>query len=425
MARPVSIPKPYSKSGQLCVCLRDARTGTRRTVYLGADGSPEARREYARVLAEWEAADRVVAPVKPDLRRRVARPDAVTVAEVVLRYFRNVVKRRHADDRGDLTPHGFQLRGALRFLREHAGDTPALDFGPKSLREVRTAMTESGRFSRKIVNRNTAAIVRAFRWAVSEELVPVRVYEALRTLEPIKAGDVAKLRESKAVKPVADAIVDATLPHLSTPLQGLVQLMALTGARCGELTPLRPLDIDVSGPVWCARLKAHKTSHHGKGRTLWFGPRAQEVLAPFLHRDLNKPLFSPAEAVAERFAKRRAARVTPESCGNVPGSNRTDTPKKQPGERYSTHTVGQSIARACKAAWPAPAGLTGAKLKGWNDAHRWTPHQLRHAAATRIRKAAGLEAAAVVLGHSSAALTDSVYAERDESAAVSVLLKVG
>ena len=44
MARPVSIPKPRSKSGQLVVCLPDARTGIRRTVYLGAEGTAEARR---------------------------------------------------------------------------------------------------------------------------------------------------------------------------------------------------------------------------------------------------------------------------------------------------------------------------------------------------------------------------------------------
>jgi len=52
-------------------------------------------------------------------------------------------------------------------------------------------------------------------------------------------------------------------------------------------------------------------------------------------------------------------------------------------------------------------------------------HQLRHAAATRIRKAAGLEAAAIVLGHSSAALTDATYAERDANAAVRVMTKIG
>ena len=425
MARPVSIPKPYSKSGQLVVCLRDARTGTRRTVYLGADGTPEARREYARVLAEWEAADRVVAPAKPDLRHRVRRPEAVTVAEVVLQYFRTVVKARHRDAGGTITKHGEQMREALRMLRVEAGDIPAVDFGPKLLRTVRTSMADTGRFCRPMVNKNVRHIVNAFKWAVSEELVPVRVYEALRTLEPIKAGEVPELREYKVVQAVPDATVDATLPHLSTPLRGLVELMRLTGARCGELCALRPLDIDTTGGVWRAELKHHKTAHRAKARTLRFGPRAQNVLAPFLTRDLNKPLFSPAETVAEVREKRRAARTTPRSCGNTIGTNRSDKPRRQPGEQYTTHAVGKAIERACKAAFPAPEGTTGKALKRWHDDHGWTAHQLRHSAATAIRKAGGIEAAAVVLGHSSAVLTDATYAERDDAAAVNVLRKIG
>ena len=46
---------------------------------------------------------------------------------------------------------------------------------------------------------------------------------------------------------------------------------------------------------------------------------------------------------------------------------------------------------------------------GWGH---WHPHQLRHAAATRIRRQYGLEAARAVLGHKSLAITE-VYAEQD------------
>ena len=159
---------------------------------------------------------------------------------------------------------------------------------------------------------------------------------------------------------------------------------------------------------------------------LWFGPRAQEVLRPFTQPcGEQAPLFSPAESVAEFHAKRRASRVTPASCGNTPGSNRKANPLKTPGNTYNTGAAGSAIRRACEAAFPAPEGTTGKALKRWHDDHRWSLHQLRHTAATRIRKAAGLEAAAVVLGHSSAALTDATYAERDETAAVAVLRKIG
>ena len=66
-----------------------------------------------------------------------------------------------------------------------------------------------------------------------------------------------------------------------------------------------------------------------------------------------------------------------------------------------------------------------ADLKAWRKAHRWHPHQLRHAAGTEIRRQFGLEAAQIVLGHSSAQITDAIYAERDLDKAIKVIMKVG
>lgn len=413
MPRQRRTPQPYVKAGRLAVCLRDPATGHRRTVYLGEPGSPEALRTYARVLAEWEDAGRGVAPTASRIQLVQDQVGIVSVAELVLRYHRDYVKTRHSDA-GKLTSHGRQIRDALRWLRIEAGDTAAADFGPRAPRRVRAAMAESGRLGRKVVNRYAGFMVRAFRWAVSEEVVDVAVYDALRTLEPLKAGEVSGLRESKRIRPVSDQAVEATLPHLPTPVRGIVEVMRLTGARCGEVTQLRPIDIDTTGKVWRAELTQHKTAHHGRPRVLLFGPRAQEVLRPFLSRDLSAPLFSPVEAVAELFLNRRKARTASDSCGNRPGTNRVPNPRKEAGDQYTTYAVGQAIARACRAAFPAPEKLIGAELKTWHDEHRWTAHQLRHIAATRIRQAGGLDAAAVVLGHSSATLTDAVYAERDE-----------
>ena len=55
----------------------------------------------------------------------------------------------------------------------------------------------------------------------------------------------------------------------------------------------------------------------------------------------------------------------------------------------------------------------------------WHPHQLRHNYATDVRKRYGLEAAQILLGHSSATLTDAVYAERDEAKAARIALQIG
>ena len=55
---------------------------------------------------------------------------------------------------------------------------------------------------------------------------------------------------------------------------------------------------------------------------------------------------------------------------------------------------------------------------------RWAPNQLRHSAATEIRRQFGLEAAQVALGHSQADVTQ-IYAERDLTLAVEIMRKIG
>lgn len=63
-------------------------------------------------------------------------------------------------------------------------------------------------------------------------------------------------------------------------------------------------------------------------------------------------------------------------------------------------------------------------MRAWRKAHRWHPNQLRHAFATRVRKAHGLEAAQVLLGHTRADVTQ-VYAERNEGLAATIAASVG
>jgi integrase len=65
-----------------------------------------------------------------------------------------------------------------------------------------------------------------------------------------------------------------------------------------------------------------------------------------------------------------------------------------------------------------------AELRAWRKRHRWHPHQLRHNAATELRKEFGIEAARIILGHRSAAITE-VYAEKDEQEAIEAITKVG
>jgi len=199
----------------------------------------------------------------------------------------------------------------------------------------------------------------------------------------------------------------------------MVRLQRLTGMRPAETCLLRPADIDRSGDVWIYRPTSHKTQHAGKERIISLGPKAQRILICYLARDSEMFCFRPCDSEHKRRAERNAARCTPLSSGNGPGSSRILKPKREPGDQYSSASYRRAIGRACDRAFPHPtlsqvstAQLNRQELQDlrtWQQSHRWSPNQLRHSAATDIRRRFGLEAAQVVLGRSG---VTQVYAER-------------
>jgi site-specific recombinase XerD len=186
---------------------------------------------------------------------------------------------------------------------------------------------------------------------------------------------------------------------------------------------LRPCDLDLTADVWSYRPASHKTQHRGRERIIFIGPKAQDVLRPYLLRDKSAYCFAPADSERKRLAALHELRVTPLCCGNRPGTNRKRKPAKKAGGQYTTHSYRRAITRAIE--------LVNAKRR--EDAaddetpdllSSWAPNQLRHAAATDLRRRYGLEAARTVLGHADPTVT-SVYAEADLVKAASVMREVG
>jgi integrase len=183
-------------------------------------------------------------------------------------------------------------------------------------------------------------------------------------------------------------------------------------------------DLNMSGKVWTYTPEHHKTQHFGRGRVIFIGPKAQKLLKPFLRTDLLAYAFSPAIADRERRDRQHAQRVTPLSCGNVPGSNVRPHPKKKPGEQFHVNGYNRAIAKACLRAFPAPKDLDADARKAWNREHKWNSHQLRHSFATRVRREHGLDTVQVLLGHAQANVTQ-VYAEADAMKASAAILRLG
>jgi hypothetical protein len=108
--------------------------------------------------------------------------------------------------------------------------------------------------------------------------------------------------------PVSDADINATIANLTRIVADMVRLQRLSGARPGEITAIRPMDVDRSLQVWAYRPDAHKTEHHERHRVIFFGPKAQKILSSYLDRAADKFCFSPQESEELRRSQARKRR---------------------------------------------------------------------------------------------------------------------
>jgi len=310
--------------------------------------------------------------------------------------------------------------GALRELRDMYGPEPASEFGPKKLKDVRRRMLDSGRLNRETINTRIRICASAFAFGVSEELLPGDLAHALGAVKPLGRGEYGA-REGGERPPVPWEDVDAALDHMPRLVRALVLLLWWTGARPSELLELRPCDVERSGDDWRLDLRKHKTAAKGKRRTIFFGPEARRVLQPFLiDRAADRHCFRPAEAVREMYERRAEGRKIPRwpSHARRYARERAERPRRKHRETYDSTTLRQAVARAIAAA------NRDRKAKGIEPVTRWTPYQLRHACATRLRKDHGLETVRALLSHSSASMTE-VYAEVDAETARAIMEKSG
>jgi len=399
----------HSQSGRARAVWTDD-TGARRDRLLpGAFGSKESRSAFGKLVAELAAA--------PAAQEQTTEGDR-TLADVLLAYLLHADGHYRGGD-GKPTSEIYEVKIVVRAFRELYADLPVKDFGPLNVKAARQQWVTNGN-SRSECNRRLGVVKRILKWAVSEQLVKVEVYQAIATIAGLQRGR-TEAREVRPVGPVDDAVVDATLPFLNRHVRGLVELQRLTGCRPGEACSIRRSEIDTGGGVWLYRPPHHKNSWRGKARAIAIGPRAQALLREFFTPDVGDYLFSPRRAALEMYGLKA---------------------RRRPKERYDRTTYTRAVARACEKLHPLPARLAPkkgeehndwrkrlttsekAEVRAWREAHRWAPNQLRHSHATKVRKAFGLEHAGATLGHSRMSATE-VYAERDAGLAVEVAARLG
>jgi len=386
-----------------------------RDIYLGPHGTPESRAEYKRVIAEWLANHRA----EPNSLNGNGQATNRVVDELIATYL-HFAKSYYVKN-GALTGEYRNIGDALRPLTTLYGRTRVADFGPSGLKVVRQAMIDAD-LCRRTINNRINRIRRVFKWGVENELVPAAVLHALQAVAPLKLGR-CNVREAEPVKPVPEHLIEPVLKLVSPQVAAMIRLQLLTGMRPGEVMQMRGCDIDMSGPIWTYRPMRHKTEHHGRQRVIYLGPKAQKLLRSFLSEDRTVWLFSPREAMANIHRERRQARQTPMTPSQA-ARKRKRFPRWAPGDYYDRRSYAWAIRRACEAAFPPPEHVTEKDRSAWRREHRWSPNQLRHNAATYLRKQFGIEAARVVLGHSSADVTE-IYAELDLAKAAEIMSRVG
>jgi len=337
--------------------------------YLGEFGTAASRELYDDLVAEWFA------------KNNETTHYTLRVDDLALLFMEHA--NQHYRKNGKPTSEISCIKTALRYLIAKSGRSRVRDFGPKAFKAVRQAMIDGGH-CRTSINKHAGRIRRVFAWAVENEYCKPDILTGLQAVKGLQAGRTEAV-ESDPVKPVPLAFVDAVEPYVSKPIWAMIQLQLLTGARPGEILSMRGRDLNMSGKVWEYVPESHKTEHHGRERIVFIGPRAVEIVREFLKIDTNAFLFSP-----------RDIRTVKPGC------------TRQPGERYNRDAYRNAIQRACNKA----------------NVPRWHPHQLRHNAATSIRREADIDTARSVLGHASLSVTE-LYAEKDSAAARRIMAKIG
>lgn len=386
-----------------------------RRIYFGEWGKPETVAAYNQYAGEWLA--RGCAPEPP--------PQTLCTVAELADAFMGAIERDYG--RGSNVFEKADL--SCKALVTMYGMLPCVEFTALSLKAVQESMINAG-LCLSTINARIALLKRAFRHGVETGMIPGEVHYRVAALSSLRAGRTRATPPHKR-HPVPVAHVEMTLPYLPSAVALCVRLMTLTGARCGELLGMRKADIDRTDPAcWVATISEHKTRHHNKERHLYFGPRAIAILRPVLLRKKDdEHIISPLDSIADHAERRReetkariiAAGKDPETVQIGRRENQAPSPRqtdRRVGDLYNKADFARAIRRGIER---LNADLVE---RGERAIPFWSSHQIRHAFATQARSEFGLEAAKVLLGHSTLSATQ-IYAEADQSVAKQIISKIG
>lgn len=348
-----------------------------RHYFSGPHNSAISREAYRRFIVQ------VVAAAPPT---ESPSPTGLTVAGLVTAFLDHAAERYGRKTRGEYA----NCKHALRpLLRSKYGPTLAAEFGPKKLKAWRGELVT--KHSRKYINAQVNKIRRAFKWAVSEELVPITTLQSLETVTGLYAGE-SEARETVERRPVDWKHVEPVLQELSPMVADMLRVQWLTAVRSDSLCRAAPEQFDLKAErgLWLWRPR-HKTENRGRELIVPIGPQCQAILRPYMEgRAPDAPLFDP-----------RSLR-----------SNR------RYGARYKTSSYYRAVVRAIKRV------NDKRKKAGKQPIENWFPHLVRHSKGQAVREDYGIEGTQAHLGHDTVDASQ-IYSSRRLKLAKRIARKTG
>jgi integrase len=229
----------------------------------------------------------------------------------------------------------------------------------------------------------------------------------LKTVEPLREG-----RENdERFWEVEDEVIERTLLLLPPVYQAIIRILWWTGARPKEILRMRVEDIErevvedngLKTEMWSLSPKKHKTAKKNKRRVIAFGSREQAVLIPYLAgKKAEDFVFRPEDAIAERKQSARAKRKTKLQPSQVERERMfKENPKCRYNPSFATTAVGNALRDAI-----ANANKT---LPGGERIPEWTLYSLRHKYVSEYVEKYGVEAAALMVGHTDTEMVRRIY----------------
>ena len=344
-------------------------------------------------------------------------PSTVSTVGQLLEKYEVYCRKNAPEVRHGLEHPDLRIIKRVRHFLEPYSDWPVNSLGPDELNDVKDNLLKhkykkgntEKHYTRRGINDTLKWIKKILKWGVGRKIVEnetlIGIENELKLLRMGEKGAKDNIKRGRITEEEFNKVVSV----LTSVIGDMLKLVWHTGMRPYEICEMRPYDIlKEDSECWIyipgrdhTPIGKHKTTRYGKVKVIPLAGDCIDILSKRIDNfDSKEYIFSPQESRSEFQEAKRLNRKTPLSCGNKPGSNRKEKPKRKPGQLYTNNSFAQACKRGCRRA----------------GVEEFVPYDLRRTVATKTRASLGKEAAQTLLGHAEQSTTDIYLLEEVQEA---------